>query len=318
MQISHKQVIKLINLSQNTDGHTTMSLANLIQTYQQRVNQALETYLPPATQLPPRLHQAIRYAVLNGGKRVRPVLVYMTGQALAANLKVLDLPAAAVECIHAYSLVHDDLPAMDDDDLRRGKPTCHIAFDEATAILVGDALQSLAFELLSQVPDTIAPTQCVAMLQCLAVASGSRGMVGGQMLDIEAVGKPLQLEQMANMHRHKTGALIRASVELGALSAPQVSDTQRQQLDHYAQCIGLAFQIQDDVLDVESNTETLGKTQGADIAHDKPTYPALLGLAAAKKMAQDMVDEALSSLNNFDQQADPLRWMARYIIERNH
>ena len=295
-----------------------MSLKNLITIYQQRVNTALDTWLPAATIQPTRLHEAMRYVVLNGGKRIRPLLVYLTGQTLNVNPTSLDGLACAVELIHAYSLVHDDLPAMDNDDLRRGKPTCHKAFDEATAILVGDALQTLAFYILSHDSHLPIIPQRLAMINTLALASGSRGMVGGQAIDMEAVNQSLTLAELENMHIHKTGALIRASVKLGALAYPALDDNWLAKLDHYAKCIGLAFQIQDDILDVEANTEILGKAQGADIAHNKVTYPALLGLRGAKQMAAELIEQALSSLSDFNDKAEPLRWIANYIITRTY
>jgi farnesyl diphosphate synthase len=296
-----------------------MTLQNLITVYKQQVDKALESWLPAPTIQPTRLHQAMHYAVFNGGKRVRPLLVYLTGTALHLDLTTLDAPACAVELIHAYSLVHDDLPGMDNDDLRRGKPTCHKAFDEATAILVGDALQTLAFQLLST--DThlqISDRQRLEMIKTLALATGSRGMAGGQALDMEAEGKSLNLAELENMHIHKTGALIRASVKLAALSSPTLEPTVLEKLDHYAKCIGLAFQIQDDILDVESTTELLGKTQGSDMAHQKATYPSLLGLNSAKQMARELIEQALMSLTDFDKQAEPLRQMANYIVARDH
>ncbi|HXH04555.1 MAG TPA: farnesyl diphosphate synthase [Candidatus Competibacteraceae bacterium] len=291
----------------------------LIRHYQERVEQALDTRLPAADIHPSHLHQAMRYATLGGGKRLRPVLVYATGEALGVPLAALDGPACAVELIHAYSLVHDDLPAMDDDDLRRGKPTCHKAFDEATAILAGDALQALAFQVLVQDPTMVqVPQRRLRMLALLAQAAGSRGMVGGQAIDLAAVGKSLNLVELENMHIHKTGALIRASVLLGALSQPELGDAELEPLDRYAKCIGLAFQIQDDILDVTTDTRILGKTQGADIARGKPTYPALLGLDGAREHAGMLIEQALDSLAPFGERAEPLRWIARYIVERSH
>jgi geranylgeranyl pyrophosphate synthase len=296
-----------------------MSLKSLMTTYRQRVDVALESWLPAASIQPTRLHEAMRYAVLNGGKRVRPLLVYLTGSALDVNPVSLDAPACAVEFVHAYSLVHDDLPAMDDDDLRRGKPTCHKAFDEATAILAGDALQMLSFYILSHDPNLqTTDKQRLEMIETLALASGSRGMAGGQAIDIESVGQSLNIAELENMHIHKTGALIRASVKLGALASPSINSSQLEKLDHYAKCIGLAFQIQDDILDVESTTETLGKRQGSDIAHDKVTYPSLLGLRGAKQMAEELIEDAIASLTDFEQKAEPLRWMANYIVTRNY
>jgi len=285
--------------------------------YQARVEQALDQRLPGSEILPSRLHQAMRYALLGGGKRIRPVLVYAAGAAVGVDAGRLDGPACAVELIHAYSLIHDDLPAMDNDDLRRGKPTCHKAFDEATAILAGDALQTLAFQILSQDP-TMAPDHHVRLrlLQTLAQAAGSRGLVGGQAIDLAAVGQELNLAELENMHIHKTGALIRASVLMGALNQPAITAEALQRLDHYAKCIGLAFQICDDILDVTADTQTLGKTQGADIALHKPTYPALLGLDGACRHAQILYQEALDSLTWLDASADLLRWLARYIVDR--
>jgi geranylgeranyl pyrophosphate synthase len=214
----------------------------------------------------------MRYAVLGGGKRVRPVLVFAAGAAVGAADARLDAPACAVELIHAYSLVHDDLPAMDDDDLRRGRPSCHRAFDEATAILTGDALQTLAFQILAQATEPDAAVR-LRMIATLALASGSRGMAGGQAIDLAAVGRELDMVQLEDMHIHKTGALIRASVLLGALCTDEFDEPRLERLDRYAKCIGLAFQIQDDILDVVGDTALLGKTAGADTARDKPTYP---------------------------------------------
>jgi len=295
------------------------SLKKLLATHQARTEITLDYWLPKPTITPASLHKAMRHSTLDGGKRVRPFLVYSAGQALGIELNQLDGPAAAVELIHVYSLIHDDLPAMDDDDLRRGKPTCHKAFDEATAILAGDAIQSLAFHVISHDKNIqVSAERRLQMIDNLAVASGSRGMCGGQAIDLESVGKNLDLPELENMHIHKTGALIRASVMLGALSSEDASETQLKQLNHYAKCIGLAFQIQDDILDIEGDTATLGKTQGADMARDKPTYPALLGLDGAKQRAQELYQEALASLDSFDNKAEPLRWMAEYIISRNN
>ncbi|MCW8827635.1 MAG: (2E,6E)-farnesyl diphosphate synthase, partial [Gammaproteobacteria bacterium] len=261
-----------------------MELKRLLSAYQMRIEAALQQWLPNDDEAPARLHAAMRYASLDGGKRVRPVLVYATGAALGVPLEQLDGPACAIEFIHAYSLVHDDLPAMDNDELRRGKPTCHRAFDEPTAILAGDALQSLAFEILARDNQMVTdPTLRLAMAGELACASGSRGMAGGQAIDIAAEGTRLTLEQLQTMHRYKTGALIRASVRLGALSSPHATAEQRAGLDRYAGAVGLAFQIRDDILDVEADTETLGKPQGSDQARGKPTYTSLLGLDGAKE-----------------------------------
>lgn len=284
-----------------------------------RIESALEHCLPNEAHSPQRLHQAMRYSVLGVGKRVRPLLLYAAGAAVGAADDLLDMPACAVELIHAYSLVHDDLPAMDDDDLRRGRPTCHKAYDEATAILAGDALQALAFQLLAHMPDTSLDAAVrLQMLEELAQASGSRGMVGGQALDIDAVGKPLDLTQLENMHIHKTGALIRASVRLGVLCASAVDSSQFKHLDRYAECIGLAFQVCDDILDVAGNPDLIGKTRGKDAAANKPTYPALLGLSGARDMAHQLLQDALQNLQPFDQRADPLRALAHYIVQREH
>ena len=282
-----------------------------------RADEALARALPPETQEPVPLHQALRYAVLCCGKRLRPVLVYATGQALGSRLEVLDASAAAVEIIHAYSLVHDDLPAMDDDDLRRGQPTTHKKFDEACAILAGDGLQSLAFSALldPRLSDLSADIR-LQMVSALALAAGPAGMVGGQAIDLGSVGLKLDQQALEQMHRHKTGALIEVSVKLGALASGRAEPDELQSLQTYAQAIGLAFQVQDDILDVESDTATLGKRQGADIARDKPTYPALLGLDAAKAYALELRDQALHALRPFDAAAEPLRELARYIVER--
>lgn len=291
--------------------------AELIKACQARVELALDQRLPSADLHPRLLHQAMRYAVLGGGKRIRPVLVYLAGQAVGAVPEILDGPACAVEFIHAYSLIHDDLPAMDNDDLRHGQPTCHKAFGEALAILAGDALQALAFQTLGQDPAMIADAALrLRMLGVLAQAAGSRGMVGGQAIDLAATGQELSLAELENMHIHKTGALIRASVLLGALSQPAVEPALLERLDRYAKCIGLAFQIRDDILDVVGDTTTLGKPQGSDRALNKPTYPALLGLEGAREHAYLLHQDALSSLNAFGDEADPLRWIAAYIVER--
>ncbi len=296
-----------------------MSFIELLQAYQARVESALAKWLPDSQTQPQRLHQAMTYATLDGGKRIRPALVYATGQALGVELKRLDGAACAVELIHVYSLVHDDLPAMDDDDLRRGKPTCHKAYDEATAILVGDALQTLAFEVLTTDPLLVEnPNARLRMIGELAHASGYSGMAGGQAIDIDSMGKQLGLEELETMHRHKTGALIRASVALAALSKPDLDPMLLTRLYTYADCIGLAFQIRDDILDVEGDTETLGKTQGADQALNKPTYTSLLGLEGAKQKAGEVHELAMEQLEPLGEAADPLRWIANFIVERSH
>ena len=285
--------------------------------YQLRVQSVLDAALPASTLSPQRLHAAQRYAVLSGGKRLRPLLVYCTGEALGIPTDALDAPAAAVELIHSYSLVHDDLPAMDDDDLRRGQPTTHRAFDEATAILAGDALQVLAFSLLAR--DRAAGVSFEArlkMIQILADASGTAGMAGGQALDLSAVGRHIKLEELEAMHRLKTGALIRASVLLAAACAPALSAAEWDALDGYSQDIGLAFQIQDDILDVEGSTEDLGKTAGADAARDKPTYPSVLGLETAKTRARELKRRACDRLALFGGRADILAWLASFVVDR--
>lgn len=294
------------------------SLNQSMSAWQKRVNQALEDHLPKDEIQPSTLHQAMRSSVLLGGKRIRPVLVYAVGQCLGANITLLDNPACSVEMIHAYSLIHDDLPAMDDDDLRRGQPTCHIRYGEAMAILAGDALQPLAFQLLAPLAKTIPAKNVLKMIEILAVASGSRGMAGGQAIDLEAVGKMLNIAELENMHIHKTGALIRASVKLGALCQPNVTDAQLEALDHYGKCVGLAFQVQDDILDIEAPTETLGKPQGADAALNKPTYPAILGLAESKQLALELHEDAISHLEMFGDKAQILRELSAYIIGREY
>ena len=286
---------------------------------QARVNAALERlFVAPAPELA-RLYEAMRYSVMNGGKRVRPLLAYAACEALGAAPEQANGAACAVELIHAYSLVHDDLPAMDDDDLRRGQPTTHKAFDEACAILAGDGLQSLAFSaLLDPTLTTLDAKTRLRMVNGLAFAAGPAGMVGGQAIDLGSVGLKLDQAALEYMHRHKTGALIEASVQLGALASGQATDANLQALSVYARAIGLAFQVQDDILDVESDTATLGKRQGADIARDKPTYPALMGLEQAKSYALELRDQALNALRPFDAAAGPLRELARYIVDRRH
>ncbi len=286
--------------------------------YRARVDRAMRTHLPPVIGNCTRLKEAMHYAVTNGGKRVRPILTYATGEALGAELYRLDAPACAVEMMHAYSLVHDDLPAMDDDDLRRGKPTCHKRFDEATAILAGDALQALAFTLLTEKMEHTRSSCQLRMIRILGEASGASGMAEGQAIDLESVGHKLTLEELENMHRHKTGALIRASVLMGALAAGSDSAELLDALDRYAGAIGLGFQIVDDILDVIGDTETLGKPQGSDIAMNKPTYPALLGLEGARHHAHKMHEQALSYLQDLPASFDILRDLSNYILDRTH
>jgi len=285
---------------------------------QQRVEAGLQRFLPAEDTLPARLHQAMRYAVLNGGKRIRPLLVFAAGRASGAEDGALDVTACSVECIHAYSLVHDDLPAMDDDDLRRGKPTCHKIYGEAEAILAGDGLQSLAFSLLAHADmGSVPASRRLQMIALLSQAAGSRGMVGGQSLDLAATGQRLDIAELEDMHIHKTGALIRASVLLGALCAPDLADEKKLALDRYGKYIGLAFQVQDDILDVTGNTEQLGKQTGADRALNKPTYPSLLGLSGARERARELHESALHCLDGLDENADPLRWLSQYIVDRS-
>ncbi|ODV16205.1 MAG: geranyl transferase [Rhodanobacter sp. SCN 68-63] len=278
-----------------------------------RADRALADALPAEDTPPSDLHRAMRYAVLGGGKRLRPLLVYAAGHALGHDDAALDMPACAVELIHAYSLVHDDLPAMDDDDMRRGRPTCHVVFGEAMAILAGDALQALAFELLAQAP--VDPSIGMAMQRALGRACGAEGMAGGQALDLAAVGRVLTLAELEHMHACKTGALIRASVQLGAMAAGADVDT-LDALDRYAHAVGLAFQVRDDILDVEGESAVIGKTAGKDAAADKPTFPSILGLDASRARLAQLTDEALAALGPLDAPHSPLRELALYAAHR--
>jgi len=292
-------------------------LNDTLRQFQVRVEHALDSRLPTIRTAPQRLHEAMRYATLNGGKRVRASLVYAAGKAVGAPDAQLDIPACAVEMIHAYSLVHDDLPCMDDDDLRRGKLTCHKAYDEATALLVGDALQTLAFEMLASDPGmTIGAPQRLRMIRVLAHAAGSQGMAGGQAIDLGSAGKLLALEHLEDMHLRKTGALIRASVLLGALAREDTDKKSLDALEAYSHAIGLAFQVTDDILDVEGKTETLGKKPGVDQERKKPTYPSLLGLAEAKNRAKALHKAALESLAPLGDNGAILASLASFIIER--
>lgn len=288
-----------------------------------RIEQALDAGLPLAAESPSKLHEAMRYAVLQGGKRVRPLLVYAAGYAVGANPLVLDAAACALEMIHAYSLVHDDMPAMDNDVLRRGKPTVHIAFGEAQALLVGDALQSQAFEVLTRpsIAALLPADSLLSMVQTLACASGSMGMAGGQAIDLMAVGsRQMTQSDLQLMHSRKTGALLSASVRMGALGG-QASAEQLESLSRYGAAMGLAFQVIDDVLDVESDTATLGKTAGKDAQNDKPTYVSLMGVAAARNFAHQLRRDALSALHNMAQMdqdlVKPLFGLADFIVLRN-
>jgi geranylgeranyl pyrophosphate synthase len=296
----------------------TNSFALRIDAYRDRLRQHLDLCLPAATHYPARLHEAMRYAC-DGGKRLRALMVYAAGETLGLDAKLLDSPAAAVELIHAYSLVHDDLPAMDDDDLRRGRPTVHKAYDEATAILVGDALQTLAFTVLARNnASDLGAAQKLAMIETLAEASGSRGMVGGQAIDLQSEGKNLSLPELETLHIHKTGALIRACLKLACHAATNLDPAKAEALDRYSKCIGLAFQIQDDVLDIEGSSIELGKTAGKDSASLKSTYPSVMGLPTAKQRATELFGEADSVLSVFAEKAASLRWLAKHIQSRNH
>ncbi len=290
--------------------------------WQTRIERELSARLPAPDIQPQRLHEAIRYSVLGGGKRVRPALVYATGAALGISESLLDGAACAVELIHAYSLVHDDLPAMDNDDLRRGRPTCHKAFDEATAILVGDSLQCLAFELLADGPGLPPqPSVRLKLVQLLAVASGTSGMAGGQALDLAAIGRKLSLAEVEEMHVRKTGALIHACVMMGAACAPQPSESVTRVLDEYARAIGLAFQIQDDLLDVEGDVAVIGKATGADRALDKPTYPSVAGVEWSRQRMHELHARALSALAKLDAaglDSTPLAAMSNWLVLRKY
>ncbi len=294
-----------------------MVLNEIVTPLQERSDQFLSEILPDSESQDSSLAQAMRYAVLSPGKRIRPILTYVTGQALGATIEQLDQAAAAVEIIHAYSLIHDDLPAMDDDDLRRGRPTCHRKFDEATAILAGDALQSLAFEVLVRESEPlISPDILVKMVRLLANASGIKGMAGGQAVDLAATGTMMDEARMKSMHLLKTGALIKASVMLGYYVSQSNNLIIESALQNYARCIGLAFQVQDDILDVEGDTATIGKPQGSDDNSNKATYPKVLGLIEAKEKAHELVSSAINSLEKLNRKADPLRLIAEYIIQR--
>lgn len=287
--------------------------------YQNRVESLLEAMLPQSNQQPKVLHQAMRYSVLGGGKRIRPLLVYAAGEALGVSTELLDKPAVAIEIIHAYSLVHDDLPCMDDDNLRRGKPTTHIAYNEATAVLVGDALQTLAFELLSTPLEGVSAENQLKILNILTTSSGINGMVKGQAIDLAAVGLKLTETQLETMHRYKTGALISASVLMACHCHNKQTSRMLDQeikLSEYASAIGFAFQVRDDILDIQSDTETLGKQQGADIAAGKPTYPSIMGMSAAKEKLFLLHKKAVDSLVDFGEEAFLLREIAEFIVKR--
>ena len=289
-----------------------------VSSHQNSFEDQLQQLLPQPDIVPQRLHAAMRYSVLDGGKRVRPLLAFAAGDLVGADCSRVNIVAAAVELIHAYSLVHDDMPCMDNDVLRRGKPTCHIEYDDATALLVGDSLQSLAFQLLAEHQLNNDAVQQLAMIKLLATASGSRGMAGGQAIDLTSVGSHLSMPELEFMHIHKTGALIRASVLLGAQCGPALGEVELARLDRYGKCVGLAFQVVDDVLDSEADTATLGKTAGKDAKQGKPTYVSLLGVQAAKQMATELHSEAMDALAEFGEPAGRLRDMASFILKRNY
>lgn len=292
-------------------------LLTFLERCRNRIDAELERQLSASGNGSERLQQAMRYSVLGGGKRIRPALCLAAAVAVDQAPENAIVPACSLELIHAYSLIHDDLPAMDDDELRRGRATTHIAFDEATAILAGDALQTLAFGWLAEAPGLDGQVR-LAMIGELAKASGHLGMVGGQAIDLESVGKSLTIAQLEKMHRHKTGALIAASVRMGALTAKEVSGAQLEALTLYSQTLGLAFQVQDDLLDIEGDTTVIGKPQGSDLARAKPTYPSLLGVTGARDYLAQLLDSALASLEGFGKEGDLLRDMAGYVVARDH
>ena len=291
-------------------------LDQLLHSYTQQVDAQLELIIPQAAGPASKLYKAMRYSVFNGGKRVRPALCFAAADAIGASNSNTAKVAAAVEMIHAYSLIHDDLPAMDDDDLRRGVPTCHIKFDEATAILAGDGLQSLAFKQLTELANLPASIN-LKLIAILSDLAGCNGMVSGQAVDLASTGKQLSADELDYMHNHKTGALIEASVVMGALATDQATDDQIEALKQYARAIGLAFQIQDDILDVESSTEELGKSQGSDSANDKATYTSILGIEKARSEAERLYQTSIDALSIFSNNADPLRALAKFIVHRS-
>jgi farnesyl diphosphate synthase len=293
-----------------------MPFADRVPEYLERVERALDARLPAADARPASLHAAMRYSALGGGKRIRPLLCYASGEVLGIAPARLDAAACAVECVHVFSLVHDDLPAMDDDALRRGKPSTHVAFGEATAILAGDALQTRAFEILAG-DGALDAVERLGMIAILAGAAGSEGMTGGQAVDLESEGKELAATDLEALDRDKTGKLIRAAVLMPTCAAPDLPDDSRDALDRFAECMGLAFQIKDDVLDVEGEQALTGKTHGADAARGKATYPSLMGMDNAKRRADALYADALAALERFGDAAEPLRWMARYIVHRD-
>ena len=293
-----------------------MSFESWMQDVRDRTAQSLDRHLPPSDHLPQRLHEAMRYACLNGGKRLRPILVHAAGEASGASHNVLDFCAAAVEMIHVYSLVHDDMPCMDDDTLRRGQPTCHVQYDEATALLVGDALQTQAFITLANTP--VDPTTVNTLIRTLALASGAAGMAGGQAIDLAAVGEQLDAAQLEQMHIMKTGALIRASIRMGALAGESLETAQLEMLDRFGKTLGLLFQVVDDILDCTASTDTLGKTAGKDAASDKPTYVSLMGLQGARSFAQELLEQAQQQIQPLGARSGRLHDIAQEIVQRTH
>lgn len=298
------------------NNHSKHELSYWSELAKERLKAYYDKLLPSLDTPPHKLNAAMRYTLENGGKRLRPMLVYMTADMLGGSLDDADAPAASVELIHTYSLIHDDLPAMDDDDLRRGKPSCHKAFDEATAILTGDALQALAFEILATPSSNLPATIQLAMVQMLAQASGMLGMCKGQALDIEATKQTISLAQLEQMHHHKTGALIKASVLLGALASNKASASDLELLDKFADRVGLAFQVKDDVLDVIGDTASLGKPQGSDQALGKATYTELLGLEKASSYAKQLCEEGKDFLSSLQHNSTALCCVADYINQR--
>lgn len=302
-----------------SDGAERNSFASQLESWREHIERALDARLPAATAVPARLHEAMRYSVLGGGKRIRAALVFATGRTLGLRDEEVEGAACAIELVHAYSLVHDDLPAMDDDDLRRGRPTCHKAFDEATAILVGDALQPLAFEVLARDPSLPASEAIrLRLIDLLAEASGSFGMAGGQAIDLSVQGKRLDIADVEDLHARKTGALIRASVLMGAECSPTLDARSRAALTRFAVSIGLAFQIQDDLLDVLGDPAQLGKPTGADRERAQPTHPAVIGIAASKERVAALHHDALEALLPFGERAEPLRDLADWLLSRDY
>lgn len=293
-------------------------LNNVLHAYSQRLEKYLDQLLPASSLAPERLHKAMRYASMGTGKRIRPALVYATSEAIGVDNTQIDASAAAIELMHCYSLIHDDLPAMDDDDLRRGKPTCHRAFDEATAILAGDAMQALAFAVLTRPESNIGSSIQAKLVSILATASGSLGMAGGQALDLAAVNHIMSIEELEIMHRKKTGCLIHACIDMAQTCSHKLEPEQRHQLLQFGDLLGLAFQIRDDILDEISETSVLGKPQGSDRAQNKPTYVSVLGIDKAQNRCRDLLEQALKCISMLDSRADNLRLLANYIVGRAH